>query len=172
MAALTLLVVLVASFLLATNTGRRVDTATDTNSLQAPLEAIGDSPRALTSANQNQEQAVRSQAGPMAESGFAGPSWPDGVEGLIFDYFSQQEEFEFTSITSVQCEVQTCEIVFTGTNPNPLIVDDFSELVHGLYRPPLNARQGSIGTREIAAGAREYVIKISNVPYIEPTGRK
>ncbi|MGI9287918.1 MAG: hypothetical protein ACR2P1_21210 [Pseudomonadales bacterium] len=99
-----------------------------------------------------------------------GPTWPEGVEDLILDYFSQLEGFEFTSITSVQCQIQTCEIVFSGKNPNPTVVDEFSEVTRGLYQPPLNAQQGSIGTREIAPGAREFVINISNVPYVKKTG--
>jgi len=98
-----------------------------------------------------------------------GPKWPEGIENLIFDYFSQLEDFKFVSINSVNCEPQTCEIVFSGTSANPIYVDDYSDVMSGLYRQPINAQQGSIGTREIAAGAREFVITISSIPYVEPS---
>jgi len=97
------------------------------------------------------------------------PKWPEGIENLIFDYFAQLEGFKFVSINSVNCETQTCEIVFSGTSPNPKFVDDYSDVLGGLYRPPINAQQGSIGTREIAAGVREFVITISSIPYVEPS---
>lgn len=98
--------------------------------------------------------------------------WPDGIENLIFDYFSQLEGLQFVSINSVNCEPQICEIIFSGATPNPETVDDYSDVLNGLYRPPINAQTGSIGTREIAAGAREYVIRITNVPYVEPSREK
>ena len=97
------------------------------------------------------------------------PRWPDAVENLIFDYLLQLEGREFTNIAAVACEVHTCKIFFSGRNPNPTIVDDYSGIMNGLYQPPINARQGSIDMRELAAGGRLFVIKISNVPYVEPT---
>lgn len=91
--------------------------------------------------------------------------WPAAVENLILEYLSQLERFDFTTITSVRCDTSDCEIVFSGLEPNPTIVDEYHEVLGGLYLPPINAMQGSIGTREIAAGNREFVIRISNVPW-------
>lgn len=117
----------------------------------------------------NPEQVAVSNNTDVIGNDIDGPKWPEGIENLILDYFSQLEGFKFVSINSVNCEPQTCEIVFSGTSPNPQFVDGYSDVMSGLYRQPINARQGSIGTREIAAGAREFVIAISSIPYVEPS---
>lgn len=133
-----------------------------TTPLHVPAEASN-------AASEGDTQSVEVHDSANADGAVKSPKWPDAVENMIFDYLSQLEGFRFTTITSVECEAHTCEIVFSGLNPNPTIVDDYSGILNGLYRAPINAQQGSIGTREIAAGAREFVISISNVPYVEPT---
>ncbi len=104
-----------------------------------------------------------------AEDAVEPPRWPDAVESLIYDHLSQLEGFEFTNIASVGCGAHTCEIVFSGQNPNPTIIDGYSDVMNGLFRPPISAQKGSMGTREIAPGARQFVIEISNVLHVEPT---
>ena len=168
---------LVAGFVLADR--NRVQTADDLQFVGVPKQiepASADSAtpshvpgRALNAASENDAQSVEIHDSQNAEDAAEAPKWPDGIENLIFNYLSTQGGFEFTNIASVECEVHTCEIVFSGLNPNPTIVDDYSDIVSGLFRPPISAGQGSIRTREIVAGAREFVINISNVPYVEQT---
>jgi hypothetical protein len=161
--ALAIAAALVAGFLLA---GK--DNSQTADDLQIEAEPT---PTGSTSAGSTMpsRDPVEVHVSKNAEDAVEPPKWPDEIENMIFDYLSQLEGFEFVAITSVQCEAHTCEIVFSGPNPNPTIVDDYSGIMSGLHRPPINAGQGSIGTREIAAGAREFVISISNVPYVEPT---
>lgn len=86
------------------------------------------------------EQAAVSEETDVLGNDIDGPKRPAGIENLIFDYFSQLEGFKFVSINSVNCEPQTCEIVFSGTSPNPKFVDDYSDVMSGLYRQPINAQ--------------------------------
>jgi hypothetical protein len=125
--------------------------------------------RALSAASKNDAQSVEIHDSQNTEDAAEAPRWSDGIENMIFDYLSTQEGFEFTNIASVECEVHTCEIVFSGLNPNPTTVGDYGDIMSGLFLPPISAGQGRIFTREIVAGAREFVIEISNVPYVEPT---
>ncbi len=128
-----------------------------------------DEPEPVTPVAPEKSQPVTQQSAELVESDVPSEvNWPDGIEGLLLDYFAQQKNFEFTSISSVKCDEHHCEIIFTGTDPNPLIVDAYSALQSGFYGPPFYAKQGSLGTREIAPGARVFVITLSNVPYQEP----
>ena len=88
-----------------------------------------------------------------------------GIEALIFDYLARQTDYKFTSITSVDCSEHECEIVFTGVNANPENIGEFSGLNSKMFLPPISVATSTFFTREIVAGAREYVIRISNIPW-------
>ena len=117
-------------------------------------------------------QALSRQVKPPEINDSPLPSWPSDVEHLLFEFFARQYDLEFTSISSIECDQHTCEIVFTGTDANPLIVDGFSQLQSRLFRQGFNVMQGSLGTREIAPGAREFVMNLSNIPYEEPDSKE
>ena len=90
--------------------------------------------------------------------------WPSNIEDLIWEYFAHRQKSNIISINSVECTEIECTIEFVGTAVNPQYVDEFSELSSGMSREHWNVQQGSIGTREIAPGARVFVVRISNVP--------
>jgi len=74
------------------------------------------------------------------------------------------------SILSIDCGATTCEIALTGTEVNPRYVGAYSDLNHKLFAAPWSdffIRFGGISTREIAPGAREYVIGFDYRPYVD-----
>jgi hypothetical protein len=93
--------------------------------------------------------------------------WPTNIENLIWEYFAHRGKSNITSIISVECTPTDCEIVFTGTEINPRVVDTFSDLHDDMYSQPWGVRQSGIGTVELAPGVRAYVIGISNIPFDE-----
>ncbi len=95
-------------------------------------------------------------------------SWPPDMENQIWEFFSHQPDPNITSIVSVQCTETKCEIVFTGTEVNPQYVDEYSVLNDALGRTFSMIQSGSLGRREIAPGARAFVITISNQEFDDP----
>jgi hypothetical protein len=91
-------------------------------------------------------------------------SWPSNIEARIWEYFAHRQKTNIISINSVECTETNCVIEFSSTDTNPQYVDAFSDLTSGMYTQNWNVQSGSIGTREIAPGARVFVISISNVP--------
>jgi hypothetical protein len=74
------------------------------------------------------------------------------------------------SLSSIACSATVCEIALTGTEVNPRYVGEYAELNHKLTGAAWNdflIRSGSLGTREIAPGAREYVITFDYQPYVD-----
>ena len=90
--------------------------------------------------------------------------WPSNIENLIWEYFAHRQKSNIISINSVECTETTCTIEFVGTEINPQYTDEFSDLWNDMSNEHWNIWQGGIGTREIAPGARVFVISISNVP--------
>jgi hypothetical protein len=79
------------------------------------------------------------------------------------------EALELTSLTSVECDTLRCRIVFTGVEPNPQYVDAYRDLSAALMNPPWNdyrPTSGSMGTREVSPGAREYVLEFTYVALV------
>lgn len=97
--------------------------------------------------------------------------WPANIESLIWEYFAHRGKSNITSIISVECTPTDCEIVFTGSEINPRVVDTFSNLLDDMYLQPWGVRQSGMGTVELAPGARAYVISISNIPF-DPSERR
>ena len=95
---------------------------------------------------------------------------PAEIEDAVLQRIAELSGLELTSLTSVECDKLRCSIVFTGLETNPQYTDEYSELLGALMNPPWNDYQptsGSIGTREISPGAREYVLGFTYVALVE-----
>lgn len=96
------------------------------------------------------------------------------LERRIRQYIGQVPGLRMTSLNSVQCDDIKCEIVFTGTDANPQYVDQYSEFSDKLWRQVsddgfVEFLTGGLGTREVAAGAKEYVMGFTYVPIDAPS---
>lgn len=113
------------------------------------------------------------------ESGVAANSFgrvsPAEIENDVMQRIAEQPDLELTSLNSVNCDVRTCTVTFTGLDADPQFVGDYSDLYDMLlrttsddYRPT----SGSISTREVSPGAREYVVGISYVALVDTSDDK
>jgi hypothetical protein len=98
----------------------------------------------------------------------------DELENRIRQYIAQTPGLTLTSITSVQCDETQCEIAFTGTDPNPRFVGQYSQFQENLWRQVaadgfVQFLTGGLSTREIAAGAKEYVMGFTYVAIDPPS---
>ena len=91
-------------------------------------------------------------------------SWPTNIEGRIWKYFAHRGKSNIVSINSVECTNTNCVIEIATTDVNPRHVGEVSQLTSDMFRQNWNMTSGSVRTREIAPGARVFVIDISNVP--------
>lgn len=95
---------------------------------------------------------------------------PDEIERQLAQFIAQQPGIEIVSLSSIECGATTCEIALTGAEVNPRYVDAYSDLYHKLSSAGGNdflIRSAGLGTREIAPGAREYVITFDYRPYVD-----
>jgi hypothetical protein len=95
---------------------------------------------------------------------------PDQIEAQLGQFFAQQTGLAVGSLSSIVCGATYCEIALTGTQTNPRYVDEYegvySKLV-GTRRNDFRILSGGIGTREIAPGAREYVMGFEYQPLVD-----
>jgi hypothetical protein len=73
-------------------------------------------------------------------------------------------------LSSIECGATSCEIALTGAEVNPRYVGAYSDLYHKLSSAGGNdflIRSSGLGTREIAPGAREYVITFDYRPFVD-----
>ena len=96
------------------------------------------------------------------------------LESRVRQYIGQVPGLRMTSLNSVQCDGIKCEIVFTGTDANPQYVDQYMEFERNLWRQVsddgfVEFLTGGLGTREVAAGAKEYVMGFTYVPIDSPS---
>jgi len=92
------------------------------------------------------------------------------IEGAIHQRLAEQSGLKLVSLNAVDCDLRTCTVVFSGLEANPQHVDEHSDLVSALTGPPWNefrTTSSSIGTREVAPGAREYVIGFTYVALVD-----
>lgn len=92
---------------------------------------------------------------------------PEEIERQLAQFFAAQSGLEIVSLSSIECDATTCEIALTGTEVNPRYVGAYSDLFHkisGAGRNEFLIRSAGLGTREIAPGAREYVISFDYQP--------
>lgn len=94
---------------------------------------------------------------------------PDDIERQIQQFFAEQGGLALVSISSIDCGATACEITLAGTEANPRFVDAFSGVFHRLLarRDAFRVLSGGLGTREIAPGAREYVISFEYQPFVD-----
>jgi hypothetical protein len=94
---------------------------------------------------------------------------PDVIENLILDTLAQLRP-SVLSINSVTCDGTTCQIGLSGNDVNPERVGPReSEITTALFRAQSGFRILTAGasTREIAPGAREYVVGFTYQPLID-----
>jgi hypothetical protein len=95
------------------------------------------------------------------------------LEHRLRQYIGRVPGLTLTSINSVRCDPMRCEIVFTGTSVNPRYVDEYATFQQDLWRQVaddgfVEFLTGSLGTREIVAGAKEYVMGFTYVAIDPP----
>jgi hypothetical protein len=94
---------------------------------------------------------------------------PSAIEGQILQLIAEQRP-SVLSVNSVSCGPTECEIAFLGADPNPRVVGAQANFNDALYRErwwDLRILSGSMGTREIAPGSREYVITFTYQPLVD-----
>jgi hypothetical protein len=94
---------------------------------------------------------------------------PAHIEGLVLQIIARQPGLEAGSL-SVACDDATCEIALTGREVSPVRLSEFGDLLDKVFRESrgdFRVLLGGMGTREIAPGAREYVMTFEYQPYEE-----
>jgi len=105
-----------------------------------------------------------------ASVGLFGRVSPAEIEGAIFQRIAEQVGLELVSLSSVECDMRRCSVVFSGVDSNPQHVGDYSELTSALTDPPwahFRPASSSLSTREVSPGAREYVIGITYIAVVD-----
>jgi hypothetical protein len=95
---------------------------------------------------------------------------PDEIETQLGQFFAAQPRLEIVSLSSIDCSATQCQIALTGSEVNPRYVDTYSDLYKKVSAAPWNdfrVRSSGLGTREIAPGAREYVISFEYQPLVD-----
>jgi hypothetical protein len=95
---------------------------------------------------------------------------PEDVERLLEQFFAEQTGLTIVSLSSIACGATACEIALTGTDVNPRFVNAYEGVYNrltGTRRDQFRILSSSLGTREIAPGAREYVISFEYQPFVD-----
>jgi hypothetical protein len=95
---------------------------------------------------------------------------PEEIESQLGQFFAQQTGVAITSLSSIECGATYCEIALTGPDANPRYVDAQADVHDRLVRTAwkdFRILGSSLGTREIAPGAREYVLGFEYQPLVE-----
>lgn len=138
-----------------------VDSST-TEHLEHPLEAAAE----VTTDGANREGLHESSD----TADLFGRISPAEVEGAVYQRLAEQSGLTLTSLEAVKCDQRTCRVVFSGLEGNPQYIDEYGEVLSTLTNPPWVGYQptsGSIGTREISPGAREYVVGFTYVALVD-----
>ena len=86
---------------------------------------------------------------------------PEEIERQLEQFLAEQPGLVVASLSSIHCSATACEIALTGTDPSPRYVGAYSGLSRKLLEGPwtdFRMLYGGISTREVAPGAREYVM--------------
>ncbi len=141
----------------------------------APDAAITQRPRAEVQIAQLTAPAgsvgVSAETRPVRSAEPSEPTYaqPSDIERQILQVIAEHRP-NVLSINSVGCGPTECEIAFLGANANPRVVDaqtNFSDALHSERWRDLRILSGSVGTREIAPGGREYVITFTYQPLVD-----
>lgn len=95
---------------------------------------------------------------------------PEDIERQLAQFIAEQPGLEIVSISSIDCGATACEIALSGAEVNPRYVGAYSGLQDKLFQGPWNDFRilfGGISTREIAPGAREYVLGFEYHPLVD-----
>lgn len=95
---------------------------------------------------------------------------PEEIATQLGQFFARQSGLEIVSLSSIDCDATQCAIALAGSEVNPRYVDAYSALFRNLLAEAWNdfrVRSGGLGTREIAPGAREYVISFEYQPLVD-----
>ena len=95
---------------------------------------------------------------------------PEEIESQLGQFFAQQTALAVTNLSSIECGATYCEIALTGTDANPRYVDAQAGVHDRLVRTAwkdFRILGSSLGTREIAPGAREYVLGFEYQPLVD-----
>jgi hypothetical protein len=115
------------------------------------------------------DAAIGDEAEGMAGSRVFDRASPAEIEAAVYQRISAQPGLKLTSLTSVECNPLRCVIVFTGVEANPQYVNEYHDLMSALGQPPWDnyqPTQSSLSTREVAPGAREYVLEFAYVALV------
>jgi hypothetical protein len=95
---------------------------------------------------------------------------PDEIEVQLGQFLAQQTGLAVGSLSSIVCGATYCKIALTGMQTDPRYVDEYEGVYSRLSATPWNdfrVLSSSIGTQEIAPGAREYVIGFEYQPLVD-----
>jgi hypothetical protein len=95
---------------------------------------------------------------------------PEEIERQLAQIIAEQSGLRVVSLSSIDCGATTCEIALTGTEVNPRFVGAYHDLYVKLTSAGGNdflILFGGLSTREIAPGAREYVIGFEYQPLVD-----
>jgi hypothetical protein len=95
---------------------------------------------------------------------------PEEIERQLGQFFAEQSGLDLVSLSSIECGATACEIALTGNEVNPRYVNAYADVQRKLFetsRRDFWILNGSLGTREIAPGAREYVISFEYQPLVD-----
>jgi hypothetical protein len=92
---------------------------------------------------------------------------PAQVESLVLQIIARQQGLAAGGL-SVNCDAARCEITLQGRQVNPVRVSEYGHLLDEVFAESggdFRILAGSMGTREIAPSAREYVLGFEYQPY-------
>jgi hypothetical protein len=95
---------------------------------------------------------------------------PEEIERQLAQFIAERPGLRVVSLSSIDCGATACEIALTGTEVNPRYVGAYSDLQRKLFSGPWKdflILFGGLSTREIAPGAREYVIGFEYQPLVD-----
>ena len=141
-----------------------------------------DSPAATEALGTSTSAGATSAGNDATDSRAIDPAWrtpsspspryaePEEIERQLAHFIAEQPGLEIVSLSSIDCSATACEIALTGTEVNPRYVNAYSDLTHKLFAAPgsdVRILFGGLSTREIAPGAREYVIGFEYQPLVD-----
>jgi hypothetical protein len=96
---------------------------------------------------------------------------PAEVENALLQLLARRSGFELVSINSVTCNATSCELAFSETDSNSLVVGkaatEIQEALFAQRWADVRVLSSGVGTREIAPGARETVFSFEYQPLVD-----
>jgi hypothetical protein len=99
---------------------------------------------------------------------------PEQIEDALLQLLARHPQLGLVSINSVACDAVTCEIALSGSQVAPRVVGQVEMGIHeSLFAQrwaDVRVSGSSVGTREIAPGARETVFSFEYQPLVDLSG--